>query len=148
MFGNSNLTRFIGIVAVVMSFAVGTASATSTATSTALGLKADGLRLQGMADRYQWLQGLKADGLRLHARARLYENRPAANYYTPEALRAQALRWQGIAARYKPAVASTPGSGFDWRDAGIGAGLAAVALLSLLVLAVAGRRGRGEKLAV
>jgi hypothetical protein len=144
----SHLTRLVGLVAVVMSLAVGTATAASTAGSTALGLNADGLRLQGMADRYQWLQGLKADGLRLQAAARFYENRPAASYYTPEALKAQALRWQGIAATYKPVVASTSGSSFDWRDAGIGAGVGVVALLGFTFLGVAGRRVRREKLAV
>jgi hypothetical protein len=140
MFRNPHLTRLFGVVAVVMSFAVGTATAASTSGSTTLGLKADGLRLQGMADRYQWLQGLKADELRLEAAARFYENRPAASYYTPEALKAQALRWQGIAGTYKPAVAST--------HAGIGVGFIVVAFLSLLLLVVADRRGRGEKLAV
>jgi hypothetical protein len=152
----SHLTRLVGLVAVVMSLAVGTATAASTAGGTALrlnedglrGLNADGLRLQGMADRYQWLQGLKADGLRLQAAARSYENRPAASYYTPEALKAQALRWQGIAATYKPVVTSTSGSSFDWRDAGIGAGVGVVALLGFTLLVVAGRRVRGEKLAV
>jgi hypothetical protein len=151
----SHLTRLVGLVTVVMSLAVGTATA-STAGSTALslnedglrGLNADGLRLQGMADRYQWLQGLKADGLRLQAAARFYENRPAASYYTPEALKAQALRWQGIAATYKPVVASTAGSSFDWHDAGIGAGVGVVALLGFTSLVVAGRRVRREKLAV
>ena len=148
MFGKSHLTRLFGIVGVVMSFAVGTASAASTSGSTALGLKADGLRLQAMADRYQRVQGLKADGLRLQAAAQLYENRPATSYYTPEALQAQALRWQAIAATYKPAVASTPGSSFDWRDAGIGAGVGVVGFLGVLLLVVAGRRGRRQKLAV
>ena len=151
----SHLTRLVGLVAVVMSLAVGTATA-STAGGTALwlnedglrGLNADGLRLQGMADRYQWLQGLKADGLRLQAAARSYENRPAASYYTPEALKAQALRWQGIAATYKPVVASTSGSRFNWGDAGIGGGVGVGALLSLVLLVTAARRGRREKLAV
>jgi hypothetical protein len=113
---------------VVMSLAVGTATASSTAGSTALGLKADGLRLQ--------------------AAARFYENRQAASYYTPEALKAQALRWKGIAATYKPVVVSTSGSSFDWRDAGIGAGAGVGILLGLMLLVVAGRRVRREKLAV
>jgi hypothetical protein len=125
----SHPARLVGLVAVVMSLAVGTATASSTAGSTALGLKADGLRLQ--------------------AAARFYENRPAASYYTPEALKAQGLRWQGMAATYnKPVVVSTPGSSFDWRDAGIGAGAGIVALLGLVLLVVAGRRMRREKLAV
>src|SRR5215210_700060 len=106
MFGHSHLSRLLAIVAVVMSLAVGTTSASSTVGRTALGLTADGLRLQGMADRYQWLQGLKADGLRPQTAARIDANRPAASYYTREALKAQALRWQKIAATYKPAVAS------------------------------------------
>jgi hypothetical protein len=144
----SHLTRLVGLVAVVMAFAAGTATAASTSGSTPQGLTADGLRLQGMADRYQWLQGLKADGLRLQAAAQAYSNRPAASYYTPEALKAQALRWQGIAATYKPVVTSTSGGSFDWRDAGIGAGVGAVALLSLVLLVAATRRGRREKLAL
>ena len=147
MFRNSQLTRFFAVVAVVMSFASGTATAAPTAGSTARGLRADGHRLQGMADRYQWLQGLKADGLRLEAAARIYQNRPAASYYTPEALKAQALRWQGIAGTYRPAVASIANRSFDWRGAGIGAGVAVVAFLSLLLVVVAGRRSRREKLA-
>jgi hypothetical protein len=140
----SHLTRLVGLVAVVISLAVGTATAASTAGSTTLRLNADGLRLQRMADRYQWPQGLKADGLRLQAAVRFYESRPAASYYTPEALKVQALRWQGIAATYKPVVASTSGSSFDWRDAGVGV----VALLGFTLLVVAGRRVRREKLAV
>jgi hypothetical protein len=125
---HSHLTRLFGLAAVVMSLSVGTATAAPTAGSTP--------------------QGLKADGLRLQAAARAYANRPAASYYTPEALKAQALRWQGIAATYKPAVATTAGSSFDWGDAGIGAGVGVAAFLSLLLLVVAGRRGRREKLAV
>jgi len=168
MFGHSHLSRLLAIVAVVMSLAVGTTSASSTVGRTALGLTADGLRVQGMADRYHWLQGLKADGLRLQGMAGRYQwlqglkadglrpqtaaridaNRPAASYYTREALKAQALRWQKIAATYKPAVASRPRSSFDWRGAGIAAGVGAVALLSVVLLIVAGRRGRREKLAM
>lgn len=125
---HTHLTRLVGLVAVVMSLAVGTATASSTAGSTALGLKADGLRLQ--------------------AAARFYESRPAASYYTPEALKAQALRWEGIAGTYKPVVVSTSGSSFDWRDAGIGAGAGVGILLGLMLLVVAGRRVRREKLAV
>jgi len=148
MLGNSQLTRGFVMAIVVISFAVGTATAAPAASSSALGLKADGLRLQGMADRYQWLQGLKADGLRLRAAGRFYKNRPAASYYTPEALKAQALRWQGIAAMYKTTVASMPSDGFDWRDAGIGAGVGVAAFLSLVSLVVALRRGTEENPAV
>ena len=59
---------------------------------TAQGLKADGLRLQSTAERYAQMRGstpagLNADGLRLQAIARAFENRPAASFYTPQALK-------------------------------------------------------------
>jgi hypothetical protein len=65
------------------------------ANPTPLGQKADGLRLQAMAERYGELQGLKADGLRWQAMARAY----TARSFTP---------------------AASNGGSFDWADAGIG----------------------------
>lgn len=95
--------------------------------STPLGLKADGLRLQGIAQAYgraegSTTQGNEDDGLRLLWIA--YQGRPAASYYTPEALRAQGLRWNAVARSYDGRSVSTVSSvsnGFDWTDAGIGA---------------------------
>jgi hypothetical protein len=96
--------------------------------STPQGLKADGLRLQGIAQAYGQTegstpQGREADGLRLLWIARAYHDRPAASYYTPEALRAQGLRWNAVARSYDRSVStvSSVSTGFDWTDAGIGA---------------------------
>src|SRR2546423_8750178 len=95
-------SRLITTAAVIMVVAVGTA----TAGTTPQGLKADGLRMQAMADRYQQLRGttadgIRADGLRLQAIARSYQSRPAASYYTPQALRAMGQRWISLAQVYR-----------------------------------------------
>lgn len=115
---HARFIRLIGLVVLVMSIAVGTAQAT-----TPLGLKADGLRLQAMADRYGWLQGVKAEGLRWQA---------AAQYY----------------ATHKPTAAATTSDSFNWGDAGIGAASG----LGLAVAAVAAvgfaRHSRRAKLAL
>ena len=145
---HSQLSRLIGVAAVILSLAVGTANAGSTPQ----GLKADGLRLQAMADRYQQMRGMTpagitADGLRLQAIARAYQSRPAASYYTPRALHADALRWQRLAQAYSVPTASG-GSGFDWADASVGAagGLGFVAFG--VVALVFARRLRRAKLAL
>ena len=79
----------------------------------------------------------------------------AASYYTPEALKAQALRWTAMAKFYSaesrspditahsaPAPVLATGTGFDWADAVIGAAtgffLAAGAAVGITV----GRRQR------
>ena len=143
--------KLITTAAVVMVVAVGTANAGSTPQ----GLKADGLRLQAMADRYQQMRGttpagIAADGLRLQAIARAYQNRPAASYYTPQALQAMGQRWTALAQSFRQAQLSNvsqPGS-FRWGDAGIGAagGLGLVACAALLI--VFARRLRRAKLAL
>jgi hypothetical protein len=145
-------SRFVGLVFLVAAVTAGTASATSVGGSTPQGLKADGLRLQGIADRYVQLSGytqagLRADGLRYQAMARAYESRPAASFYTPQALKAEGLRWQMMAQRYtQPQVVRD--SGFDWGAAGIGAIGVFVAMLCAAVLILGVRRIREEKLAV
>ena len=63
----------ITTAAVVMVVAVGAA----TAGTTPQGLKADGLRYQAMAERYQQMR-----------------------HYTPQALQADGLRWQALARAY------------------------------------------------
>jgi hypothetical protein len=120
------VSRFVGLVFLAAALASGTATAAiSPEGYTAQGLKADGLRLQGMAERYAQMRGstpagLNADGLRLQAIARAFENRPAASFYTPRALKAEGLRWQRLAGTYaQPQIVRN--SGFDWGDAGIGA---------------------------
>jgi hypothetical protein len=145
-------SRFVGLVFLVAAVTAGTASATSVGGSTPQGLKADGLRLQGIADRYVQMSGytqdgLRADGLRYQAMARAYQNRPAASFYTPQALKAEGLRWQMMAQAYaQPQVVRD--SSFDWGAAGIGAIGVFVAMLCAAVLILGVRRIREEKLAV
>ena len=77
------VSRFVGLVFLVAALSSGTASAMSVEGTTPQGLKADGLRLQGIADRYAQMSGytqdgLRADGLRYQAMARAYATaRPA-----------------------------------------------------------------------
>ena len=112
----------ITTAAVVMVVAVGAA----TAGTTPQGLKADGLRYQAMAERYQQMR-----------------------YYTPQALAADGLRWQALARAYatRPAVA-TGGSGFNWGDAGIGAAGGLVLFACGGVAVLFARRSRRAKLAL
>ena len=146
------ISRFVGLVFLVAALTGGTANAMSAGGTTPQGLKADGLRLQGLADRYAQLRGytqdgLRADGLRYQALARAYASRPAASYYTPQALKEEGLRWQTMAQAYaQPQVVRD--SGFDWGAAGIGAIGVFVAMLCAAVLILAVRRIRQEKLAV
>jgi hypothetical protein len=145
-------SRFVGLVFLVAALTGGTANALAAGGSTPQGLNADGLRLQGIADRYVQMRGstqdgLKADGLRYQAMARAYASRPAASFYTPQALKAEGLRWQAIAQTYaQPQVVRN--SGFDWGAAGIGALGVFVAMLCGAVLFLGVRRIREEKLAV
>jgi hypothetical protein len=145
------ISRFVGLVFLVAAL-TGTANALAAGGSTPQGLKADGLRLQGIADRYVQMRGytqdgLKADGLRYQAMARAYASRPAATFYTPQALKAEGLRWQRMAQVYaQPQVVRN--SGFDWGAAGIGAIGVFVAMLCGAVLFFGVRRVREEKLAV
>ena len=95
-------------------------------------------------------QGLKADGLRWQGIAQAYANRadrPAASFYTAQALKAQGLRWQALARSYaKPQVVD--GNSFDRGAAGIGA-IGVFGLLLCAAVVVGGiRRIRQEKLAV
>ena len=146
------VSRFVGLVFLVAALSSGTASAMSVEGTTPQGLKADGLRLQGLADRYAQMRGftqdgLTADGLRYQAMARAYGDRPAATFYTPQALKAEGLRWQRMAQAYsQPQVVRD--SSFDWGAAGIGALGVFVAMLSASVLLFGIRRIRQEKLAV
>jgi hypothetical protein len=145
-------SRFVGLVFLVAALSSGTANAMSAGGTTPQGLKADGLRLQGIADRYVQMRGytqdgLRADGLRYQAMARAYASRPAASFYTPQALKAEGLRWQAMAKAYaQPQVVRE--SGFDWGAAGIGALGVFVAMVCASVLILGVRRIREEKLAV
>jgi hypothetical protein len=145
------ISRFVGLVFLVAALS-GTANAMSAGGTTPQGLKADGLRLQGIADRYVQMSGytqdgLRADGLRYQAMARAYADRPAASFYTPQALKAEGLRWQTMAQAYaQPQVVRD--SGFDWGAAGIGALGVFVAMLCGSALVFGISRIRQEKLAV
>lgn len=154
MTSKSTISRFVGLVFLVAALSSGTANA---AGSTPQGLKADGLRLQGIAQRYQEMsgytqQGLKADGLRLQALAQAYakrSNRPAASFYTQQALDAMGQRWQALAQAYRqPGAATSSSTGFDWGAASIGVtgGIVVALCTALLVFGV--RRVRQEKVAV
>jgi hypothetical protein len=133
-------------------------SGTASASRTPEGLKADGLRLQALAQHYKQMQGttalgLKADGLRLQAIAQHYqrlENRPAASFYTPEALRANGLRWQAMAQLYSGqrtagASASSSRSGFDWGAAFIGAASTLGFAVCCIALLLGSRRLRRQR---
>jgi len=121
MISKTTASRFVGLVFLVAALSSGTANAAGT---TPQGLKADGLRLTGLAERYQ-----------------------AMSVYTPQALKAQGLRWQALARSYaKPQVVH--GSSFDWGAAGIGAMGVFGLLLCAAVLIGGIRRIRQEKLAV
>ena len=74
----------------------------------------------------------------------------AANFPTPQGLRADGLRWQGIARTYElmksERRASTgTGNGFDWGDAGIGFAAAIGAMLLAAASAIARRRTLTER---
>jgi hypothetical protein len=153
MGSKTTFSRFVGLVFLVAALTAGTANAMSTGGTTPQGLKADGLRLQGIAERYAAMRGytqdgLKADGLRWEAIARAYGNRPAASFYTPRQLRVEGLRWQAMARAYASPPQVTRDSGFDWGAAGIGALGVFVAMLCAAVLILGVRRIRQEKLAV
>jgi hypothetical protein len=146
------ISRFVGLVFLVAALS-GTTNAMAAGGTTPQGLKADGLRLQGLADRYAQMSGytqdgLRADGLRYQAMARAYADRPAASFYTPQALKAEGLRWQAMAQAYSQPPQAVRDSGFDWGAAGIGALGVFVAMLCASVLLFGIRRVRQEKLAV
>jgi hypothetical protein len=98
-------------------------------------------------------QGLRADGLRWQGLADLYlqrNNRPAASFYTPQGLRADGQRWEAMARAYQRSSATTESrtAGFDWRDAGIGAAGGLGLILAGAAMLVAARRGSRTKAAV
>jgi hypothetical protein len=94
--------------------------------------------------------GVRADGLRLNAMADAYQNRPASSYYTPQALQAQALRWEALAKAYErdqsqTVATSSSSGGFDWRDGLIGvAGVVGLAIFAMGPLVIAARSRREQ----
>ena len=158
--------RLVGVILVVAALTSGTAYAAETSQ----GLKADGLRLDGIAQAYQQMQGLKADGQRLQAIADVYnrmqglkadgarlqgiaqvyqqmQDRPAASYYTPQALKAEGLRWSTMAQQYgnsQPVAQKVnTDNGFNWGDAGVGlAGGFAFSVCAAALILIARRAKR------
>jgi len=129
--------------------------------STPQGLKADGLRLQGIAQVYKQIgpetsfstpQGLKADGLRLQGIAQVYQSQSgavpdvleryaAAHPYSAglvsatsssEVVRPPDVRDAAYAAR---TIVPSQSSGFDWNDYAIGIG-SGMGLTLLLVVSL------------
>jgi len=153
------ITQLLGLCAVVVvstalasgASAAGTPSTTAAyphveparAMPTALGLKADGLRWQGIAKVYgDWetagsaptALGLKADGLRWQGIAKVYGDwETAGSAPTAFGLKADGLRWQGIANVYQEQRSTAGGTAFHWGDWAIGLGSGIV-----LILATAG----------
>ena len=60
--------------------------------------------------------------------------------YSTQALRALTLRSEGMNVRYQPQVVSVRSDGFDWTDAGIGAGVAFGASMVLISGVMVSRR--------
>src|SRR4051812_7953844 len=117
----------IAIVLMALNAAPASAGSDSPAASfnRPLALKAEGLRWQGLQQRYH----------------RLAE-RPASSYYTPLEVRVEGLRWQAMARTYarrsaSPIAVRSGSPSFQWSDAGIGAagGLAFAACAVALVAA-------------
>jgi hypothetical protein len=115
---------------------------------TPAGLKADGLRWLGIARAHELVNGEPTSQIARHFQHEdaLYQlSERAASFPTPQGLRADGLRWQGIARAYElvngERLASTgTGNGFDWGTAGIGFATAIVAMLLAGAGAIARRR--------
>lgn len=66
---------------------------------------------------------------------RYVQRQPAASYYTAAALNAQGLRMQAMAQHFQQSSIGSSSTGFDWRDALIGAaGGVGIALFASMVL--------------
>ncbi len=79
-------------------------------------------------------QGLRADGLRLQGIAQAYGAKEGS---TPAGVRADGLRWNAIAQAYRSQTRVAPVSKkFDWGDAGIGVagglGFAVIAVAAIV----------------
>ena len=102
------------------------------------GLKADGLRLQGIARTYTQLQSSDTASQSTSPtwEHQLHSPFTASQYPTPEGLKADGLRYQGIARVYEQLQSNVPVSGssdFAWSDwaIGVGAGIGIALLLGI-----------------
>ena len=119
---------------------------------TAQGLKADGLRWQGIAQAYQ--QVGTADVFERYASAHPYgsgltsselvtsppdvQDAASALDGTAQGLKADGLRWQGVAQAYQQAGTSVESGGFDWSNyvIGIGGGVGLILLAAGLTMGI------------
>jgi hypothetical protein len=115
--------------------------------STPEGLKADGLRLQGIARTYMQLQSSNTASQSTSPtwEHQLHSPSTASQYPTPAGLKADGLRYQGIARVYEQLRSDVPvsgGSDFAWSDwaIGVGAGIGIALLLGIGL--VVGRQQR------
>jgi hypothetical protein len=121
---------------------------------TSQGLRADGLRWQGIARIYQLREPAvpRYYGSQAPYASTITRTQPLPRYYgstapyTPQGLRADGLRWQGIARVYEQkqtgarAASTGTSNGFDWGDAGIGVAAGIGAMLLAGVAAIGFRR--------
>ena len=117
-------------------------------------LKADGLRWQGIARIYQLRDPAVPQyyGSQAPYASTSTRTQPLPRYYgstapyTPQGLRADGLRWQGIARVYEQkqtgarAASTGTSNGFAWGDAGIGLAAGIGAMLLAGVAAIGFRR--------
>jgi hypothetical protein len=121
---------------------------------TAQGLKADGLRWQGLAQVYQGGTSSTPDVLERYASAHPYglgttstelvssppdvQDAASALHGTAQGIEADGLRWQGVAQAYQQAGTSAESGGFDWSSyvIGIGGGLGLILLAAGLTMGI------------
>jgi hypothetical protein len=137
--------------------------------TTPAGLKADGLRWQGIADTYMQLQSVAPS--EVVSSPPDVQDAASALHTTPEGLKADGLRWQGIAQAYQqggtpdpvtrilaqergrrldqglfststPTTKVVDSGGFDWNDYAIGIGTGIGIALLLGVGMIVGRQQR------
>src|SRR6476620_8496796 len=106
--------------------------------STREGLKADGLRLQGIARTYAQLQSQATASQTTYPTwaHQLHSPVTASQYPTAAGLKADGLRYQGIARVYEQLQSNVPdagGSDVGWSDwaIGVGAGIGIALLLGI-----------------
>ena len=102
------------------------------------GLKADGMRLQGIARTYMQLQSQDTGSQSTYPTwaHQLHSPVTASQYPTAAGLKADGLRYQGIARVYEQLQSNVPvsgGSDFGWSDwaISVGAGIGIALLLGI-----------------
>ena len=121
---------------------------------TAQGLKADGLRWQGLAQADQGGTSSAPDVFERYASAHPYGLAPtsgepvssppdvqdaaSALHVTAQGIKADGLRWQSVAQAYQQAGTSAESGGFDWSNyvIGIGGGLGLILLAAGLTMGI------------